>query len=406
MTVGIQDFLLPDDPLAKQEAHDTANSKHSSYHNVFFLKALSYSRRGTRTMTLYIIRAVFLVAIVCAAAAMSFDYADIHYGSDQTPTDAPSGSIIPWVIMLVVVVLAGLTIAIDLWLPNKKISTISAIFFGLIVGLILTYLFQITGTAVFTEIGIHPSMQRWIYVIASVLLSYICITVLLQTQGQFRFVIPYVEFSKEIKGFKPLVLDTSVIIDGRIADICNTHILDSPLVIPDFVLNELQGIADSNDKLKRNRGRRGLEILKTLQKSPDTEYQVHDEQLPELAVQSVEQQVVLLAKHLRGKVVTNDYNLNQMAQVQGVNVININELSNAVKPVVLHCESLQVKLIKEGEESGQGVGYLDDGTMVVVEDGRSEVGQDILLTVTSVLQTSAGRMIFGKFERLLTVASR
>mgnify|MGYP001196257848 CR=1 FL=1 len=150
-------------------------------------------------MTLRIIRAIFLLAIVSAACAMSLDYADIHYGSDQTPTDAPSGSTIPLVIVLGVFVLAVLTIVIDHSLPNKQISTISAIFFGLIVGLILTYLFQITGTAVFTEIGIHPSMQRWIYVIASVLLSYICITVLLQTQGQFRFVIPYVEFSKEIK---------------------------------------------------------------------------------------------------------------------------------------------------------------------------------------------------------------
>ena len=232
-----------------------------------------------------------------------------------------------------------------------------------------------------------------------IFICYVCISTLLQTKDDFRFIIPYMEFSKEVKGARPLVLDTSVVIDGRIADVAETRVIDQPMVVPRFVLQELQSIADSSDKLRRNRGRRGLDILNRLQKSPGIEVRIHDAEIPELAgIREVDQRLVVLAKHLGGKVVTNDYNLNKIARLQGVEVINLNDLANAMKPIVLPGESLTVKLLKRGEEPGQGVGYLDDGTMVVAEQGAYHLGETVRLTVTSVLQTSAGRMIFGRME--------
>src|SRR5437764_11145895 len=198
-----------------------------------------------------------------------------------------------------------------------------------------------------------------------------------------------------------MALDTSVIIDGRIADICDTRIIDSQLIVPRFVLQELQGIADSSDKLKRNRGRRGLDVLKRLQTNPKIELQMHDGNIPELRTGErirVDERLVILAKAINARVVTNDFNLNKIAQLQGVDVINLNELANAMKTVALPGELMQVRIVKAGDQIGQGVGYLDDGTMVVVEQGRSYLGQEVGITVTSVLQTPAGRMIFGRLD--------
>lgn len=195
---------------------------------------------------------------------------------------------------------------------------------------------------------------------------------------------------------KPKILDTSVIIDGRIADICETGFLEGPLVIPAFVLEELRHIADSADVLKRNRGRRGLDVLNRIQKESSMTVQIYEREVdPTLEVDS---KLLKLSKILDGKVVTNDYNLNKVAEFQGVPVLNINELANAVKPVVLPGEEMIVQVIKDGKESGQGIGYLDDGTMIVVDGGRKYIGQTIAVIVTSVLQTAAGRMIFAKLK--------
>jgi uncharacterized protein YacL len=236
---------------------------------------------------------------------------------------------------------------------------------------------------------------------------FMCVSFILQTKDDFRFVIPYVEFSKQTKGARPILLDTSVIIDGRIADIAETRILESEVIVPRFVLAELQTIADSNDKLKRNRGRRGLDVLNRLQSSQAIEIRIFDPH--EQTVQDasgVDAKLVALGDHLDARVVTNDYNLNKIAKLRGVDVININDLANALKPVVLPGETMNVKIIKPGEESGQGVGYLDDGTMVVVEQGREAIGRSVGLTVTSVLQTSAGRMIFGRLDADKTYTPR
>ncbi len=333
-------------------------------------------------MQLIIIRAVFVLVV----AGMSVRLAR-----------TVGNFVNPYLAFIVLMLTAVGIVAGDLFTPRKRIQTISAIYFGIIVGLILSNLVQSAFEPTLT--ALPADVQLAISQLLMIFICYICVSTLLQTKDDFRFIIPYMEFSKEVKGARPLVLDTSVVIDGRIADVAETRVIDQPFIVPRFVLQELQGIADSSDKLRRNRGRRGLDILNRLQKSPGIEVKIHDAEIPELAgVREVDQRLVILAKHLQGKVVTNDYNLNKIARLQGVDVINLNDLANAMKPIVLPGEGLTVKLIKRGEEVGQGVGYLDDGTMVVTEQGAYHLGEIVRLTVTSVLQTSAGRMIFGRID--------
>lgn len=192
----------------------------------------------------------------------------------------------------------------------------------------------------------------------------------------------------------PKVLDTSVIIDGRIFDICQTGFIEGPLIIPNFVLDELRHISDSADSLKRNRGRRGLDILNKIQKELSIETQIYEGDFPD--IQEVDSKLLKLAQILSGKVITNDFNLNKVAEVQGVPVLNINDLANSIKPVSIPGEEMKVIVVKDGKEATQGVAYLDDGTMIVIENGRKYIGEQIVVNVTSVLQTSAGRMIFAK----------
>jgi uncharacterized protein YacL len=192
------------------------------------------------------------------------------------------------------------------------------------------------------------------------------------------------------------VLDTSVIIDGRVVDICETGFLDGVLIIPQFVLRELQLVADSSDPLKRNRGRRGLDILQRMQKMATVQVQIVEDDFPQ--VREVDMKLIELAKLYEGKIVTNDFNLNKVAQLQGLPVLNINELANALKPVVLPGETMRVFILKEGKEYNQGVAYLDDGTMVVVDNAKKMISKTIDIAVTSVLQTTAGKMIFGKYD--------
>jgi uncharacterized protein YacL len=345
-------------------------------------------------MLLSTIRALFILVMAGLAARMA-------------TLSGATGQLNPAVIFLGTMGAAIVVVVVDLMTPRKRIQTISAIYLGLIVGLMLSNLLQtaIEPTLKLLERpGLSGDMSQAVVGLLTLVICYVCVSTLLQTKDDFRFIIPYMEFSKEVKGARPLVLDTSVIIDGRIADVADAKVLDQPMVVPRFVLQELQGVADSSDKLKRNRGRRGLDILNRLQKSPGVEVRIHDAEIPELqGVREVDQRLVILAKHLGGKVVTNDYNLNKVARLQGVEVLNLNDLANALKPIVLPGETLTVKLIKRGEEPGQGVGYLDDGTMVVTEQGAHHLGEIIRLTVTSVLQTSAGRMIFGRLDSVVHV---
>ena len=197
----------------------------------------------------------------------------------------------------------------------------------------------------------------------------------------------------------PKILDTSVIIDGRVADIMSTGFMDGPVIIPEFVLVELRHIADSSDSLKRTRGRRGLDILKKIQAEFGVEIYNTDGEKSLKEIPEVDVKLIKLAQIMNGKVVTNDYNLNKVATINGVEVLNINKLANCLKPVVLPGERMTIKLVKQGKDSGQAIGYMDDGTMIVAEDGRKRIGDTVEITVTSVLQTSAGRMIFGRIGK-------
>ncbi|MFP4081348.1 MAG: PIN/TRAM domain-containing protein [Candidatus Aminicenantes bacterium] len=204
-------------------------------------------------------------------------------------------------------------------------------------------------------------------------------------------------FKEKSAGRSYKILDTSVIIDGRIADICDTAFIEGTMVVPQFILKELQMVADSADGIKRQRGRRGLDVLDRLQKTAQVSVVVSEIDFPE--IKEVDAKLIELAKHMDAKIITNDFNLNKVAQLQGVPVLNINELANAMKPVVLPGETIKVFILKEGKEKDQGVAYLDDGTMVVVDNSRKMIGQNIDITVTSVLQTTVGKMIFGRYNQ-------
>jgi len=273
---------------------------------------------------------------------------------------------------------------------------------GLIVGMILAYamgfLVEYVGVVakdVFTTTGAATidAMVQGLKVFVGVICVFASISLILQTKDDFRFIIPYVELSKKIRGNRPTLLDTSAIIDGRILDIAQTHILQGLLIVPQFVIDELQTISDSQDKLKRARGRRGLDIVGKLQSHPLIEIVIEDATAEGA---TVDQMLVSLAQEIHARLITTDFNLSKVAQLRGIDVINLNDLAGAMRPVVLPGETMNVKIMKPGESAGQGVGYLDDGTMVVVEQARPHVGQHIDIIVTSMLQTSAGRMIFGK----------
>lgn len=338
---------------------------------------------GRSSMDLIILRCVFLL---CAGGVSAIINASLL---DTSTT-------VPWLVFAGIMSLAVAVVVADIYAPRKRIDTITSVYFGVLVGVLLTYVLSIALAPLLQQTFNTPPLT--VQLVIALILCYVCTSVLLQTKDDFRFLIPYVEFVREVKGFKPLVLDTSVVIDGRIADVVSTGVFDNQLIMPRFALSELQAIADSGDKLRRTRGRRGLDVLNRMRADENVDLMIFDRELPELAGQTVDLKLVLLAKHLEGKVVTGDFNLNKVAKLHNVPVINLNEISNALRPVFLPDETFRIKVIKAGEGSEQGVGYLDDGTMVVIEGGRNRIGQELDVRVTSTLQTNAGKMIFSKFE--------
>ncbi|HEV7998655.1 MAG TPA: PIN domain-containing protein [Planctomycetaceae bacterium] len=294
-----------------------------------------------------------------------------------------------------VLVVTQLVLVLDVLIVKKRIEIISSIYFGLVVGVLLVYVLTRALDPVLRPI-LDEYYVRLIEMILFLSIPYACTSFLLQTKDDFRFLIPYVEFSRELKGNRPLVIDSSALIDGRIADLVETRIIDSQLIVPQFVLREVQEVADSADKMRRTRGRRGLEVLSKLQSSPHADVRVRENAGDDPQGLSVDQRLVDVAKRMGGRVVTNDFNLSKVAGVQGVEVINLNDIANALKPRYLPGERLRLRILKEGEAAGQGIGYLDDGTMVVCEQANHLIGQDIDIIVTSMLQSSAGRMIFGR----------
>ncbi|MGA2497214.1 MAG: PIN domain-containing protein [Tepidisphaeraceae bacterium] len=309
-----------------------------------------------------------------------------------------------WLSLTITISIAVLFICIDILSPRKKLAVFSGTFMGLIVGMLIAYALSFAvrllverfeGLTEF-DIARREAIIAFANVTVGITCCYLAISFILQTKDDFRFIIPYVEFTKQVRGPRPMIVDTSILIDGRLPEIAGTGIIDTRLLVPRFVLQELQTVADSADKLKRNRGRRGLEILNKLQGNRKVEVILYEWSRPGSEQLVADEKLMSMAKELNGRLLTNDYNLSKVAQVRGIDAVNLNDLASCLRPVALPGEKMMVHLVKLGEESSQAVGYLEDGTMVVVDNGRNHLNEDVEVTVTNALQTSTGRMIFAR----------
>ncbi len=325
-------------------------------------------------MTLTVLRIVFL--FLCGLGGWSIS--QLHEKWSQYP-----------LLGLAVGVTGGLFVVwIDKLLKGFSLRGLSAATFGLFVGWLISYF--IGNSVLFSFIEPQPKLIAQI--IGYVVTTYLATVIALRGKDEFNLVIPYVKFRREEKPERLVLLDTNVIIDGRVQDVCLTGFLDAVLVIPQFVLAELQYIADAADDVRAARGRRGLEVLKALQQNARVEVKFHENEVPD--VKEVDGKLVKLAKMLPAEILTNDFNLNRIAELQHVRVLNLNELAKALRPALLPGEPLTVRLVKEGREPDQAVTYLDDGTMIVVQHARRQIGQEVEVVIDSVLQTAAGRMAF------------
>ncbi|MFA5315982.1 MAG: PIN domain-containing protein [Dehalococcoidales bacterium] len=294
--------------------------------------------------------------------------------------------------VLVGVVVGGIVVMLEYTTKRISVKGLSSAVFGIVFGILFAWL--IIG--VFKLIPMDDDLRAAFNGLLILIFAYLGMVMAIRGKDEFNIIIPYIKLKREDQHDEMALLDTSVIIDGRIADICHTKFIQGILIIPRFVLKELQMIADSADPIKRNRGRRGLDMLNKIRKSGAVEVKIHEDDFPD--IKEVDAKLIKLAKLISAKVFTNDYNLNKIAELQGVSVLNINELANALKPVVIPGELMEVKVVKEGKEYNQAVAYLDDGTMVVIDNAKHLIGQPVKVLVTSVLQTAAGRMIFAKME--------
>jgi len=301
-----------------------------------------------------------------------------------------------WVAVICVVLFFAAVVGIDILTPRRKLSTISAILFGSFAGIIATAILGIIIDFFLNTYGWAAEYHRLALSAKLILglgLCYIGITTVLQTQDDFRLVIPYVEFSKQYRAIRPLVLDTSALIDGRILALAELGVLQAAFIVPAFVLRELQALADSSDRLKRARGRRGLDILAKLQQTPTIELTIDES---DTIGADADTKLLDLADRAPATIVTTDSGLVRVALVRSISVLNINDLAGALRASVLPGERITLPLIRPGEHHGQAVGYLEDGTMVVAENGASAIGQTVTLMVTSSTTTAAGRLIFGR----------
>ena len=347
--------------------------------------------QGRRTL-LRILRVAFVALVL---VVITFYIIDL--GANQDPgTDTWEDMLIrgwQYVFVFGLAIALGF-LALDVLTPGKKIATLSGVFLGLLAGVLaalavglvidlLAQIYELEGDRIVNTIK----------VLFGVAFCYLGVSIVLQTQDDFRLVIPYVEFAKQTRGVRPLLLDTSVLIDGRLLDAAETGLIQSPVVIPRFVIAELQALADSAERLKRTRGRRGLELVGKMQRSPRLDVSVDETPVPG---KSVDQMLVELARQLSGSIVTTDIALARVGKIHGVTVINLNDVALAMKPSFIPGERLRVSLIKPGEQPEQAVGYLEDGTMVVAENGRGAIGKTVDLVVATSLQTSAGKLIFAR----------
>ncbi len=311
-----------------------------------------------------------------------------------------------WLVMPITITLGVLFVCMDILAPRRKLAIFSGAILGLLVGVAIAFALSFVVKLLVDQVPLnlgftqekHDVLTGFLNVIVGMICCYLSISFILQTRDDFRFIIPYVEFSRQQKGPRPMLLDTSVLIDGRINDIAATGIIENQVIVPQFVIDELQAIADSSDKIKRARGRRGLDKLRELQGNVRLDVKLYEATHLSEGEGGADQKLMRLAKELAARVVTLDYNLNKVAQLIGVDVININDLAGVMKPVLLPGEKLTVQIVRAGEEAGQGIGYLEDGSMVVVEGGRQRINEEVEFSVSRVLQTSTGRMVFGRVE--------
>lgn len=291
--------------------------------------------------------------------------------------------------------LATVVLAFDVLTPTKKLSTLAAVVLGLLAGFAATFALGLVIDLIVQTYSIKSDFIAAVKILIGICLCYLAVSTVLQTQDDFRLVIPYVEFARQIRGAKAMVLDSSALIDARVADLGETGLLQTPLLIPSSVLTELQALADSQDRTKRLRGRRGLDVVSRLQRSANLDVSIDETPLPQVAV---DQQLVELARLLNATVVTTDTGLQRVAAIHDVPTLNLNDIANALKPALLPGSRLRLRVLRPGEQPHQGVGFLDDGTMVVVDDAADRVGSDADIEITSSLQTSAGRLLFARLE--------
>ena len=323
----------------------------------------------------------FLLILVCSVSG--FFIARGYYGFPQSLI----GLLFGFLVSIIV-------IQIEQVIRKVSIRSIAGGVVGTIIGLSIASLIAYS-----LRFWANQEIVTWIYIALTCILGYLGLVIGSKKSEEISFP-AFGPFKKGLKSSNDYrILDTSVIIDGRVADICDTGFIEGDLIVPQFILDELQHIADSSDSMKRSRGRRGLDVLNRMQKSVNINIEVVDQDFPK--IKEVDSKLVALAKKMDGKLMTNDFNLNKVAELQGIKILNVNELANALKPVVLPGEVLSVKIIKEGKESGQGVAYLDDGTMVVVDHANKHLGENVEALVTSVLQTTAGRMIFSELKEVV-----
>ncbi|MDX2148893.1 MAG: PIN/TRAM domain-containing protein [Planctomycetota bacterium] len=341
-----------------------------------------------RSLLLRIVRIAFIVlfTVVTLLAILK-----IEPGSGQTEINFALG----WPLTIsTALVLAALVLLIDVLTPTKKISTLFSVFFGLFGAMVATVGFGFIIDLLASTYDIDsPELVGTVKVLMGIALAYLGITVVLQTQDDFRLVIPYVEFSKQLRGPRPMIVDTSALIDGRFIDVAARGLVQSPVIVPKFVVDELHALADQPDKLKRGRGRRGLDAVGRLQRVAGLEVLVDD---TPVAATGVDHMLVELASEMQGTVVTTDSGLARVAKLRNIPLLNVHELAAALRPTFTSGESLSVRIQRRGEQPGQGVGYLDDGSMVVAEGAAESVGRDVQVVVSSTLQTAAGRLIFGR----------
>lgn len=379
-------------------------------------------------MVLYCLRGMYVLLTAAIAAFYLLNF------QKDSQTDFARIALM----LLLTIALSSGVIFVDAMLRRKNLSAVSGVFLGLIAGLLAAYalsfvvdLFslltqpqvtaappQISPTSLdflaltdkakevvrhqqeeyLAQTGKLESFKNilsGVKVLIGLCCVYVATSLVLQTKDDFRFVIPYIEFNRQIRGPRPVLLDTSALVDGRIADILSSNIFHGALIVPRFVVDGLQKLAESPDKLRRARGRRGLDILRKMQENPQWDIRLQDSAHSE---DPEEQQLLTMARELEARVMTSDLNLVKVAEINRVSTINLNQLALALKPAVLPGEPLEVALIRPGEGGGQAVGYLDDGTMVVAENARAQIGSRVRLIVTSSIQTSAGRMVFGRPE--------